>query len=184
MALENIEYGSKASSEVLNNNFNYLDEKITTTNQKLETVDSQIQSAISSSKSSTDASISSLNTTLTNTLNSKVTSLQNSINSVKSTANGKLSASKGSYWVKFSNNLIVQWGEYTRDKKDYGTYTYTFPTPFTGTSYSIAASATYQQYAGDKGSSFAIITKNKTNFTYRNGFEQAGGTVRWIAIGF
>lgn len=179
MALENIEYGAKASSDVLNSNFNYLDERITTTNQKLETVDSQIQTAVASANSNTDTQISSL----TSTLNSKVSSLQNSINSVKSTANSKLSSSSGSCWVRFSNGLIFQWGEWYR-ARDYGTYTITLPRAFASTNYQIAVSSNYKQTAGDKGASVAIFDKTTTYFTYRNAYEQSGATTRWLAFGW
>jgi len=88
--------------------------------------------------STVNSSISTQVSTLTSTLNSTKSNLQSQINSVKNTANNKLSSTSSSQWFKIydpqsKRTLIVQWGEYTRDKKDYTTYTYTFPTAFTGT---------------------------------------------------
>lgn len=52
MPLTNIEYGSLASSEVMNDNFEYLDDRITTTANNLTTATSGIYSNISSINSS------------------------------------------------------------------------------------------------------------------------------------
>ena len=48
MALTNIEYGSVASSEVVNNNFQYLDDKISSVSQSLSTNATALSSSISS----------------------------------------------------------------------------------------------------------------------------------------
>jgi len=184
MALENIEYGAKASSEVLNNNFDYLDERITTTNQKLETVNSQIQTAVNSSKSSTDTQISTLNSTLTSTLNSTKSDLQSQINSVKNTANGKLSASfskNGNGYCKFSNGLIIQWGWISSTQ----TGTVTFPCAFSSTARLAGTAVNYT----NTGSSyiFCWMTLTKTNFSFcvrSGGGNGYAHSVSWIAVGY
>ncbi len=48
MALTNIEYGSVASSEVVNNNFQYLDDKISSVSQSLSTNATALSGSISS----------------------------------------------------------------------------------------------------------------------------------------
>ena len=64
MALQEIEYGSLASSEVVNDNFEYLDGRITTVGSSITTLQSNIQS---------------LNTTLNNTINTAVSNINASL---------------------------------------------------------------------------------------------------------
>lgn len=54
MALTNIEYGSVASSEVVNNNFQYLDDKISSVSQSLSTNVTALSGSISSLSSVVD----------------------------------------------------------------------------------------------------------------------------------
>ncbi len=54
MALTNIEYGSVASSEVVNNNFQYLDDKISSVSQSLTTNVTALSGSISSLSSVVD----------------------------------------------------------------------------------------------------------------------------------
>lgn len=73
MSLENIEYGSLASSEVVNNNFEYLDERITDTANK-----------IYSNNANLESKIANLNSSLTNTkndLDSKITEANKNLTS-------------------------------------------------------------------------------------------------------
>lgn len=76
MAIINIEYGSLASSETLNRNFSYLDEKINDSN-------SQINSSISSILSNI-ATINSRITELSENINSSVATLNSTISDYKS----------------------------------------------------------------------------------------------------
>ena len=75
MALTNIEYGSLASSDVMNQNFTYLDNRISSLSSDLTsnvaTINSNIatvNSNISSMSDSYDESFQSVNTTLNNTI--------------------------------------------------------------------------------------------------------------------
>ena len=65
MALTNIEYGSVASSGVLNNNFNYLEQKIEDYSKKLDLNNANLTALINSQIAST---ISQLTTNITNNL--------------------------------------------------------------------------------------------------------------------
>ena len=76
MALTNIEYGSIASSQLLNDNFNYLEDKI-----------EDYSKNISNDKASLTALINSQVLTLTNSLNNAVETLNNTINSNVETLN-------------------------------------------------------------------------------------------------
>lgn len=71
MALINIEYGSIASSETMNTNFSYLDEKINTSNTQINTSISSILSNI--------ATINSRLTEISENVTSSVASLQSTI---------------------------------------------------------------------------------------------------------
>lgn len=76
---------------------------------------------------------------------------------------------KGDDYIKFSNGLIVQWGNYT------GNAHQTFPVAFSNTDYGIAVvrlSNTYGQVA--------VANKSETGFDPRG--NQASGS--WIAIGY
>lgn len=97
----------------------------------------------------------------------------------------KLSATSGRDWVKLSNGLIIQWKSQNGFGK--GTQkTITWSTPFSG-HYIVAGSANYQQTAGDKGSTWAILSWNNTSVTVRSAFEQGtghGDTINLIAAGY
>jgi len=74
MALTTIEYGSLASSATLNNNFNYLDGRITTTATSVSTLSSQISTIntnLTNNKANTDLS-NVTDTVLTGKLSSTV----------------------------------------------------------------------------------------------------------------
>lgn len=76
---------------------------------------------------------------------------------------------KGGDYIKFSNGLLIQWGNYT------GNAYQTFPVAFSNTDYGIAVvrlSDTYGQVA--------VANKSKTGFNPRG--NQASGS--WIAIGY
>ena len=75
MALTNIEYGSIASSEVMNNNFSYLDNKISETNEALMTRISSILSNIA-------------------TINSKLGELEESVEDSLDTMDSKIEGYK------------------------------------------------------------------------------------------
>ena len=103
MTLTTIEYGSLASSALLNDNFEYLDGRVTT-----------VSEALSSNVASINANIASVNSSLKNTINSSVstakTQLTNSINSLSNTiANNGLYITtyiNGTSWYReyFSNS--------------------------------------------------------------------------------
>lgn len=71
MALINIEYGSLASSETMNSNFSYLDEKINTSNTQINTSISSILSNI--------ATINSRLTEMSESVASSLSTLQSTI---------------------------------------------------------------------------------------------------------
>lgn len=87
MPLTNIEYGSLASSEVMNDNFEYLDNRITTVAENLTSTSSSIYSNIESINSTFTQNnqeriedITNLSSTV-NTLNNNLNTLTNNVNS-------------------------------------------------------------------------------------------------------
>lgn len=95
MPITNIEYGSLASSETLNNNFSYLDEKISTVSTNINT------------------SISSILTNIA-TLNSRISTLSNSLDSQVSTLNQKVETYKSKTKSLVNKaNMLPNWLECT-----------------------------------------------------------------------
>ena len=75
MALINISYGSLASSETMNHNFSYLDDRITSTSESISTSISSIQSNI--------ATINSRITSLAEDISDSLTTLSSTVESYK-----------------------------------------------------------------------------------------------------
>ena len=76
MALTTIKYGELASSEIMNNNFKYLDDKISNLNE-----------TVTSNKAGMNSNIASINssiTTINENMTQNVKTLENSINEAKS----------------------------------------------------------------------------------------------------
>ena len=97
----------------------------------------------------------------------------------------KLSATKSdtaSGYCKLSNGFIMQWK--TVDDMGNGTVkTITWTTPFSSW-YQIAGSATYEQTAGDKGSSWSVRSMSNTGAVIRSEFSQSTASIKLIAIGY
>jgi len=175
MALEEIKYGSLASSSLLNKNYEYLDERINEANTllntkaaqlstKIENVNTNLTNTIASNKSSADSSVSSLN--------SSIDSLRTTIN------NGRYVTSTwrsgASWWRYWSDGWIEQGGT---TGSLYGGNDIYFPRTFATTDYSYANTADN-------------LTVNKyTNHVYVNAIwgNGAGGyynVVSWYAAGY
>lgn len=88
MALTNIEYGSLASSATINNNFNYLDERITSSNSTINTNISSIMSNIA-------------------TINASITTLSESISESISTINATIADYKNKVKLLVKNSGMV-----------------------------------------------------------------------------
>ena len=76
MALTKIEFGSLADPEIVNNNFEYLDEKITDASSKIYTNNATLESLVTSQVA-----------TVTNNLNKKVDDINTAIDSVENAIN-------------------------------------------------------------------------------------------------
>lgn len=111
MALTNIEYGSVASSEVVNNNFQYLDDKIASVSQSL-----------SANTTSLSGSISSLSATVAsnkNDVDGKVSTLQQDLDKAESDLNScmnriyvKSSYRSGKNWYRLYSDSWIEQGGY------------------------------------------------------------------------
>lgn len=91
MALTRIEYGSLASSETMNNNFDYLDNKI-----------SEVSERITTSSASIYSSIASLNTQISNQIEGVEESLQEMVESQAASAEANFSTN-GLYITTYVN---------------------------------------------------------------------------------
>ncbi len=91
MALTRIEYGSLASSETMNNNFEYLDNKIAEASERITSTSASIYS-----------NIASVNTQLSNQINAAESELQTYVDTQTASAVGALS-SNGLYITTYIN---------------------------------------------------------------------------------
>ena len=120
-----------------------------------------------------------------NNLNTQISSINTQIAEVTALANTKISATKsnsGSGYCKLSNGFIIQW--LTVDGMGNGTVkNVTWATPFSGW-YQVTGSATYEQTAGDKGSSWSVRSMWNTGATIRSEFAQSVASIRLVAVGY
>lgn len=184
MALTNIEYGSVASSEVVNNNFQYLDDKISSVSQSL-----------SANTTSLSGSISSLSATVAsnkNDIDSKVSTLQNDFDKAESNLNScmnriyvKSSYRSGKNWYRlYSDSWIEQGGYVTFGYAD-NTKNVTLLKEMADTNASVYASPIKAFTTGDwdigiAGATF-IDTKSIRVTAGRDG---GNGGVYWRVSGF
>ena len=102
MALTEIEYGSLASSEVMNNNFGYLDNKISDVS---ETLSSNV-ATINSNIATTNASISTLGENVNKSVEALNTNLTNATNNL---------VGENGLFITFYQNDSSWYREYFRD---------------------------------------------------------------------
>ena len=89
MAITKIEFGSIADPEIINNNFEYLDEKVTDTSSKIYTNNADLEALINSQV-----------LTLTNNLNDKVEVINSDIKKVEDSVTETKDSLKGIYdWI-------------------------------------------------------------------------------------
>lgn len=187
--LEPIGYGSLASSELLNDNFTYLDDAVKSAVAQIHANDSNFESQLAT-----------LNTNLSNRIGdledetgSAISDLQEQtdaiVNNNPVSANQSFSDTKN--YIKFNNpadsskQVIIQWGFVTGMGQ--GTEkTVSLKTDFTsGSSYVVSGSSSYYQSSGDKGSSWRVHTLSSASFKIQSRFEQSSNnTIYWVAIGY
>ena len=164
MALTEIQYGSLASSETMNNNFNYLDDRIST-----------VASTITSAAASLNSNIATINSsilTLSGALTENTENLQSSIDNL-----GSVISSSGLYIEQYING--TSWyREYFSDSSktqrvwleqgmltptvawgDNSQKTYTFLKSFSNTSYTaIAVSTSVYVYSGVTRGDISVVS--------------------------
>ena len=157
MSLTEIEYGSLASSETMNNNFEYLDNKITDVSESLISTAATINSNI--------ATINSTVSTLGTNTNSSIDTINGKINSINSALSGNgiyiTTYKNGSSWYReyFSNpektnRVWLEQGFFTpvQTWADNDCKTYNLVKPFVYNNYTVVATST-TMYVGSGVSS-------------------------------
>ncbi len=176
MALTEIEYGSLASSEVMNNNFQYLDDKISSVS---ETVISN-EAGVSSNIASINSTISSMSEELT----SNIEELETNVDELTSSLNtsGLLNVTtyvNGTSWYKEyfsdSDKTTRVWLEQGGVCASNGSTS--FLQAFSNTNYTLTLGTHCTYYEGG-----GISAKTTTNFTHYNG-KGWSYTVEWYACG-
>lgn len=178
MALTEIEYGSLASSETMNNNFEYLDNRITTVSEGITSTTASINSNIASINSALASYTEETNSTIKN-VKSSISTLQENTLYINSYVNG-------SSWYKeyFSDEektqrvWLEQGGFLSYGNSQFQTKSVTFAKPFTAICNVIGIS-----YApgGADDSNQGVSSWSNTSFNYvHRGW--ASGVV-WRACG-
>jgi len=175
MALTEIDYGTLASSEVMNNNFNYLDKRVNNISETIISNNAGINSNI--------ASINSTISSMSEEFNKNIEKINTNVDKLFSdfSKNGMYITTyyKDSSWYReyFSdaekkNRVWLEQGGVC-----WSISTTTFINPFTDANYSLVlgALATYFESGG-------ITGKSKTSFSHSNG-KGWGYSLSWYACG-
>lgn len=190
MALTNIEYGSVATSKVLNDNFNYLEDKIEDYSKNIATNNASLTALINSQSS-----------TITNNLNNSIAEMTEQINGINeelSSTSTKLKDSiviteakrDGLNWYRiYSDGWCEQGGYYGRgvaynEVVAGGLSTMKLLKSFKDTNYTVMLTP-YQTTAGD--ASFYVQSKSLDKFTFTWGAYVSGSRcndLMWEAKGY
>lgn len=90
MAIVDIEAGSRASSQLLNDNFHYLQDLVGELSIKIDGSDATVDSKIATSRNSLQNEISSLETEVNNSIAELETKVNNTSSSINSTLKGRV----------------------------------------------------------------------------------------------
>ena len=170
MALTNIEYGSVASSKILNDNFNYLESLVAEASTRLDGFNDGIDSKIATSKKVLQESIQEIDTKVDefkSVIDKQINDVETDINSK---INIKTTYINGSAWYRiWSDGWCEQGGGISTDNG-----TITLLKPFADTNYTCLCVTSYSRI----NETFHI--KNKTTTTFHAQYAN-GGT--WFACG-
>ena len=176
MALTEIEYGALASSEVMNNNFQYLDDRISSVSETVTSNNAGVSSNIASINSTISSMSEELNTDIEE-ITSDIGDITTSLN-----ASGYLYINtyfNGTSWYKeyFSDEdkTVRVWLEQGGVCGSMSTTTYI--KPFSNTNYTLTLGTHCTYYEGG-----GISKKSATQFTYYNG-KSWSYSVDWYACG-
>ena len=90
MALEEIKAGSKASSQLLNDNFHYLQDLVGELSIKIDGSEATVDSKIATSRNSLQSEINALETEVNNSIAELETKVNNTSSSINSTLKGRV----------------------------------------------------------------------------------------------
>ena len=184
MALTNIEYGSMASSEVVNNNFQYLDDKISSVSQSLSANTATITSSISSlsaivasNKAEAEESISEIK--------NNITSIESDLKSCEARIYVKESYKSGHNWYRLYSDSWIEQGGYVAFSASNESKNVTLLKEMSDTSASVYVSNVFARTDGnwDIGISGGMFV-NTSTIKISVGRDAAGGGVYWKVCGF
>ena len=182
MALTNIEYGSIATSKVLNDNFNYLEDKI-----------EDYSKNISSNNASLTSLVNSQVATVANNLNNKTTELQNNINKVQKNLDNSNSTfsstphvtehkATSTGWVRVWSNGFKEETGYASVGAD-GDKTITFTYAFSNNKFSTFATFRERIQTGGTDNGCAFYPTGTKTANLVNSLPYSA-TLTWYANGF
>lgn len=176
MALTEIEYGALASSEVMNNNFQYLDNRISTVAENLVSANAGTSSNI--------ASINSTISSMSEEINSNLEDINSEIEDITSNL-----CEAGLLYVETYQNGKSWYKEYFSDSEKktrvwleqggvcYSNGSVTYLKAFSDLNYTLVLGTHCVNYEGG-----GISGKSTTQFSHRNG-KGWGYDVEWYACG-
>ena len=171
MALTEIQYGSLASSEVMNNNFNYLDGRINTVSESIQTATEDINSDIVSINNSIGTLEDDIEENAT-----AISSIQTTVQTLGSSGGYVTTYRNGTSWYReyFSNankttRVWLEQGGQTGS--DVGSVT--LVKAFKNTSYFITACSVVRRIGGWD---FQAVDRQTNKFTATHGYSNVGST--------
>ncbi len=184
MALTNIEYGSVASSEVVNNNFQYLDDKISSVSQSLNTNVTTLSGSISSLSaivSSNNEAANAANEELQKNIDNVVTDIEE-IKTTIGAAYVKESYCSGQNWYRLYSDGWCEQGGYVAMNSTSKNVTLFKKLANTNASVYVSCIKSYTNGNWDIGIAGAKIAST-TTITITAGRDNGGGGVYWRVCG-
>ena len=177
MTLVKMEYGAVASSEFVNNNFQYLDEKIDSVSQ-----------TISANVTTINANASLLSTTVANNksqVEQSISELQTEIDSLNDRVYLKDSYNQSKDWYRLYSDGWIEQGGYIKFTGSNVAKTISLFKEMRDLDYSVIASGIKAIISGEKDTgAVGAVPISTTQIKITGGRDAAGGGVYWKVCGF
>lgn len=187
MALTNIEYGSVASSEVVKNNFQYLDDKISSVSQSLSTNVTTLSGSISSLSSVVDSNKEETETA-NEELQASIDDVNESIDTINTTLNAaiyiKETYNSGKDWYRLYTDGWCEQGGYINVGGTNASKEVTLFKELASTDACIYVTATNAYVNGNWD--IGVVAGNITSTTtiqLKVGRDGSGGNIYWRVCG-
>lgn len=172
-----MEYGSLASSDDINNNFQYLDEKVESVSQ-----------SVSANVTTINNSVSLLSTTVANNkseVEKSVSDIQNNIDNLDERIYVKDSYKSTKNWYRLYSDGWIEQGGYITASGSNISKTVTLFKSMIDTEYSVIVSGIKASISGEKDTgAVGAIPISTSQIKITGGRDSAGGGIYWRVCGF